>query len=298
MKLRKHTYILSKDGFILCVLLSNTDYYAGEILYGQVPIDNCPIKIIDGIRYFKYWFLQKTKYAGYYESINSIYQKFTLKHPFIGQLFKVNKDCIEKVWSPIEYNRLTQNYSKQRLIIENLSKILTIEPRYISIGGSNMLDLNHMSKQDFDIIINSKKQSSKMVVAIRKLTNDPQYWINTNNEHIHHRRFIFDSRVICPFGQSDDDSIFEDSPYELINSDTKMEAVVIDDSESLLSPARYKIVIGNEELCLISYNVGHTALLKKGNKIRFVAPQYVFKINDKLIKTVVIPIEGTWIDIY
>jgi predicted nucleotidyltransferase len=309
MKLKKHSYILSKDGFILCVLLIDTDYYAGEILYGQVPIDNCPVKIIDGVKYFKYWFLQhkdrkifgnvgeKTKYVGYYESINLIYKKFTMNHPFIGQLFRVDKDRIERTWTPIEYDNLTQKYSEQGLIIKKLSKILNIEPKYLNIGGSNMLDLNHMSKQDFDIIINSKEQSAKMVTAIRRLTSDELYWINTNNKHIHHRRFMFDTRIICPFGWAADDFIFEISQYKLVKPPTKIEAIVTDDSESLLSPSRYRIVIDNEELLLISYSVGHTALLKKGDKIKLVAPQYVFRISDKLIKSVVIPVEGTWINI-
>ncbi len=308
-EIKKHSYILSKDGFILCVLLIGTDYYAGEILYGQVPIDDCPSKIIDGVKYFKYWFLQhknrktfgnigeKTKYIDYYKSINSIYKEFTFNHPLIGQLFKIDKDSVDKIWTPIEYRYLTQKYSDQKLIIEELSKKLNIGPEYINIGGSNMLDLDHMSKQDFDIVLNSKEQSAKMVKAIRKLTSDESYRININDKHIHHRRFMFDSRIICPFGRSDDDSIFDNSPHELIKSTTKIEAIVTDDSESLLSPSRYKIIIDDEELYLISYCVGHTALLKKGDKIKLVAPLYVFKINDKLPKAVVIPVEGTWIDI-
>lgn len=310
MKLRKHSYILAKDGFILCVLLNTKNYYAGEILYGQVPIENCPIKCIDGKNYFKYWFLQSvnrkllgsagegTNYSHYYEEIVAIYQDFSFRHPLVGNLFKVDKDCIEKIWTPMSFSQLIQLNLKQRFLIKRLSSLSNIDSDNIDLGGSNILDPNHISKNDFDIILNSRESSSKMVNFIRKLTKDPLYWERTNNKHIHHRRFLLSSIKICPFGISDDDDIFENSPHNLVFSNSDIDAYVLDDSDSLLSPARYRILVNKKEMYLISYNVGHTALLKKGDRIKFKASQYVFKINNKSVPAIVIPIEGTWIEIY
>ncbi len=309
MKTRKHSYVLAKDGFILCVLLNTEHYYAGEILYGQEPIENCPIKQIGGKKYFKYWFLQsadrklrgslgeETNYSNYYERVAAVYRDFSFRHPLVGNLFKIDRDRVKKLWTPLKFDYLDRHNLKQKFIVEKLSSLLNIGLHNIDLGGSNILDPNNISKNDFDIILNSKESSTNMVNQIRRLTKDPVYWERTNDKHIHHRRFILNSIKICPFGISDDDEIFENSPYNLVKSNLDIDAIVLDDSDSLLSPARYKIMIDDDVLNLISYNVGHIALLKIGYRIKLRASRYIFTIDNKSVPAIVIPIEGTWIEI-
>jgi len=306
MEIKKHSYILSKDGFILCVLASGRDYYAGEILYGQEPTENCPIKVIDGKQYFKYWAFQsgnrklegrsgeKTSYSHYYKSASELYKQFSFDHPLIGQLFKVDTSRIKKVWSPLPFAELQK---EPQSMVTSLAELLNINPNNINLGGSNMLYPDRISKTDFDIILNSEKASSAMVKMIRKLTNDPVYSEKSKNGHIHHRRFILNGVNICPFGSSANDSVFEQLDYKLIHEPVEIEAKVINDSDSLLSPSQYKVLVKGKEMSLISYHVAHTALLKIGNTIKLKAAQYEFNIKGKSVLSIVIPIEGTWIEI-
>lgn len=305
MKLGKHSYILTKQGFLLCVLLNTRTHYAGEILYGQVPLENCPIKNIEGSAYYKYWSLQsgnrkifgksgeQTSYRYYYDAVSRLYPQFTYNHPLAGFLFKADKQDVCRVWEPIPFAKLVD---EPRRLVDKLSNLLQISARYIDVGGSNMLDTEHIVKTDFDIIINSKKASKEMVKNIRKLTGDPSYWEKSSNGHIHHRRFVFNSVNICPFGSSKDDDLFESSSFVQAINKQEIEAQVLDDSESLLSPARYLISVGNKKMNLLSYYVAHTALLKKGDRLKLEASKYRFNINSKSVFAFVIPTEGTWIE--
>ncbi|TSC86812.1 MAG: hypothetical protein G01um101416_577 [Microgenomates group bacterium Gr01-1014_16] len=307
MKIKKHSYILSKNGFILCVLANIGNYYLGEILYGLLPQKNTSIKYIDGKKFFKYWSIQNknkklkgkvgepTKYDQYYKTVSAIYGSYSYDHTLIGKVFRVEKDEIEKIWIPVNFESLGV---KQKPYIEKLSNFLSIDPENIDVAGSNMLDQNILSNNDFDIVLNTKESSQRMVSMIRKLTSDPLYNEEIRPNNIHHRRFILNSVKICSFGSSEDENIFEDSKYTLISQSKKKKARVIDDSESLLSPSKYKILVDNKESYFISYHVGHTALFKKDDFIEFEAPLFDFKIKNKNVSAYVCPIEGTWVAIF
>jgi len=306
INIKKHSYILSKKGFILCFLGRKDNYLLGEIIYGRKKYPELKEIQIDGGKFYKYWSIQnkkkklsgkvgeKTTYEKYNEIVSKTYPDSSYSEPLLGKVFRMDEEDIVKVWSPITCNGFDKSYRK---IIKKLSNLLEISEKKILIAGSNMINPKSMSTNDFDILIDSKESSRKMVQQIRRLSTDSRFYEIIRSNHIHHRRFILDGIKICPFGSSKDEDIFEVSEFKKLEDTKFVQAKVVEDEDSFLSPSRYEIEVGGKILYLVSYCVGHTVLFKKDDVIEFELPMYEFTMRDCKVQANVCPIEGTWITV-
>jgi predicted nucleotidyltransferase len=305
MVIQKHSYILTKD-FVLCCLSEDNKYFYGEILYGKKALKNVKIIRINNKKYYKYWELEnmlkkhqtiigeKTNYEKYIGSTKKLYPQNYCLHKLIGKLFRVPKDEIIEVLAPKKYSRLNQY---QKKIINHLCVKFSVPYTRLLIGGSTLFS-GKTSFPDFDVIINGKKEGIKTSELLTKITKNKQNKILIGIKKYHPRRFRLKNVIICPFAIHNQDNFFEVTKVKEIEKSKKVIAKVIDCSESLFSPAIYKIKNNeNKMYYLISYFVGHNHLFRKNDLIEFKAPLYEFYLKNIKKRAYVIPIQGSWIDI-
>jgi predicted nucleotidyltransferase len=305
MVIQKHSYILTKD-FILCCLSEDNKYFYGEILYGKKALKNVKIMHINGKKYYKYWELEsmikkhqtiigeKTNYEKYIKSTKRLYPKNYYLHKLIGKLFRISKDERIKVLVPKKYSKLNQY---QKKIINHLCVKFSVPYNCLLIGGSTLFS-GKTNFPDFDVIINGKKEGIKTSKSLTKITKSKKNKILIGIKKYHPRRFRLENVIICPFAIHKEDNFFEVAKIKTIEKPKKDIAKVVDCSESLFSPAVYKIKNNENNIYhFISYFVGHNHLFRKNDIIEFKAPLYEFKIRNIKKRAYVIPIQGSWIDI-
>jgi len=305
MKIPKHSYVFSKD-FILCCLAEDDKFFYGEILYGKKRMNNLPTVKIDNIIYYKYWALEHTKkidskktgektgYTKYLIQTRRLYPKYYFHHPIIGDLFRISKKEVISIMAPKNYNLLS-NYQKK--IINFLKIKFSLPNKNILIGGSNLIKEKDNS-YDFDILIEGKSAGIKVSRLLNEIVKNKKNRILIKEGKYHRRRFHINKNIVCPFSIYKTDNFFEIAKIKKLKNPKKITVEVIDSSESLFSPARYKIrTEEGKHFLLISYFVGHNHLFKEKEKIEFKAP--LFRFSNNLIKkqAFVIPIQGSWVDI-
>lgn len=300
----KHSYIFSKD-FVLCCLSEDKTFFYGEIIYGRKRLREVKMIKINNFKYYKYWELEhikkikykkvgkKTNYNRYLNLTKKLYIKNYFTHPVMGKLFRLPKKDAIRIINPKKYLELKKS---QVRLVNLLMAIFSLSQKNILIGGSSLLN-EKMSHNDLDIIIYGKKEGIRSSKILNKITERRENRISINKENFHRRRFKLFGIPICPFSIYNGDNFFETTKIKKIKKSRKISADVIDCSESLFSPARYKVRVNNKNYLLISYFVGHNHLFKNGEKIEFKAP--LFEFTKKLIKkqAFVIPIEGSWVKI-
>ncbi len=301
----KHSYVFTKD-FILCCLSEDQKYFYGEIIYGKEALKNVKVICINGEKYYKYWELESmrkkhqtvigggTNYEKYIKSTKKLYPQNYYSHKLLGKLFRVFKGDIVKIVAPKNYKELNEN---QRKTFDTLMKKVGLPRDSVLVGGSTSL-LKKTNLTDFDIIISGKKEGIKASKWIDKITKNKKNKISIEAKKYHPRRFRIGNAIICPFAIHREDNFFEVTKVKAIEKPKKVIAKVIDCSESLFSPAVYKIKVGkNKNYFLISYFVGHNHLFRKDDIVEFKAPLYRFYGKDIKKRVYIIPLQGSWIDI-
>lgn len=302
MHICKHSYISTKNKeIVLCVIAKDKNYLYGEITYGKKPAVTSKKKILGGI-YYKYWEIQgrfktktgknhiRTKYINYYRKVKALYPQYAYSHEVIGPVFRINKESIGIKWIP---SRAKSHRAK--LIVNEISKLLNVEPKNILIGGSNMFNRNALSENDFDIVLKGKRNIKNAISQINKLIKNEKHALFVDENKIHQRRFRIKNTIICPFGIDPSDNILDNAPYRKIENEKIINGEVIDDSNSLLLPAIY--TLKNKEIgkfLLVSYCVGHQKLFSKGDFVSLEAP--VYKTRKLKYPIVIVPVQGLWIE--
>lgn len=305
----KHSYLVTKENFILCYLAKDSKYLYGEIVYGNIPIKGIKSIYFHKKRYYKYWTLQgarkkligkageETTYQNYIRIIKDIYRKYYTLHPLLGEVFRIKKGDIKRILLPIDYQKAN---NQQKDLLVKISKKLGIPLNSILIGGSGILfpGSKKINRNDFDIIINGEVNGVKASNSISGLIRRPRYQEKLGSKKVHPRRFIIDGIPICPFATYPKEDFFERLRYRIKRPNNAITAEILDDSYSLFSPAIYRIKSKKSDLYLISYFVGHNHLLRKGQIIKFKAPLFKFyeKSRNKTY-AYVIPFDGSWIEI-
>lgn len=305
MKIPKHSYVFSKD-FILCCLAEDDQFFYGEILYGRKRMKSVKTLKFEDNLYYKYWELEhmkkinrkntggKTGYIRYIIQTKKLYPQYYFQHPVIGDLFRILKIEVIKIMAPKDYNQLNK---LQKQIITLLRIKFSLLNQDILMGGSNLLKEKD-KPNDFDILINGKSAGIKVSKLLNKITQNKKNRILIGERRYHQRRFHINKKIICPFSIYEKDNFFEIAKIEKLRNPKKTIAKIIDSSESLFSPARYKIkTMEGKDYLLISYFVGHNHLFKEKEIIEFKAPLFQFSKNSIKKQAFVIPIQGSWIDI-
>ena len=305
MKIPKHSYVLSKE-FILCCLAEDDNFFYGEILYGKKRINNLPTVRVDNAIYYKYWALEnmkkindkntgeKTGYARYLLQTKQLYPRYYFHHPIIGDLFRISKKEAIGIRIPRYHNRANKS---QKKIFGFLRIKLSLLNKNILVGGSNLIKEKN-NPNDFDILIKGKSAGIRASKILNRIVQDRKNRILIGEGKYHRRRFHINQSIICPFSIYNGDNFFEISKSKKIKNPKKIIAEVIDSSESLFSPARYKIrTKEGKHFLLISYFVGHNHLFKEKDSIEFKAPLFQFSKESTTKRAFVIPIQGSWVDI-
>ena len=137
----------------------------------------------------------------------------------------------------------------------------------------------------------------KVSKSITKLIKNEENRLEIGTKKYHPRRFRIKNAIICPFAINSKDNYFETTKAKVIEKPKEVIAKVIDCSDSLFSPAVYKIKNEKNKVYLISYFVGHNHLFNKNDIIKFKAPLYEFKREKIKKRAYVIPIQGSWVEI-
>jgi len=286
--MNKHQYLIT-DNFIFCILSEDKNFFYGEILYGIKKVKNVKKMQLKGLEYYKYWDLANRKKGGnykiYFKKVKKLYPHESFNHPLIGKLFRFDKTR-KYVLLPLK------NSSSLNIKLKNeLNGLLGIDSFYI--GGSHLLEISN--KNDLDIIVKGINKNKKVSKELLEIIKKKEYALKESNS-LNRRRFrLLNNTIICPFGISRKDNIFEKNFIKKIGK-KRISAKVVDNSLSLLSPAVYKLNVNGRESYLISYYVGHNHLLNLGENIKFTASLCLFK-QRKIPLAYVIPIQGSWIDI-
>lgn len=302
MKISKHSYIFSKD-FILCCLGEDKHFFYGEIIYGMKKMKGVKVIKIDNFHYYKYWGLEhlkktnhkkmgeETSYMKYFILTKKLYPNYHIVHPIMGNLFRISKREVKNTILPPKKFRPLNKIQKE--IFDFLKIKFSLSNKEILIGGSNLIDKG----TDFDVLIKGKSAGIKASKILEEVTKNKGNRILIDKNKFHSRRFYVNKEIICPFSIYKNDNFFEIAKPKQLRSSQKITAEVIDSSESLFSPAQYKIKVGKEIFLLVSYFVGHSHLFKKGEIIKFRAPLFQFSKGLIKKKAFVIPIQGSWVDI-
>jgi len=238
---------------------------------------------------------EATNHTRYIEGVPNYYLRRIDKHKMLGKVFKLNNRDIVKRWEPFKPSKLTNK--KQASFIKRLLKVLDLSIDAIRIGGSNMFSGQLSSKNDVDIIIQGRKNSKIALRKIREIIYKGDQGIYLKNGSFHHRRFWFEGKQICPFASHTLEDKYDNLKIDTAEEAEEIKAEVIDDSNSLFSPAIYMLKTGKGKFPLLSYHVGHLMLFHKRDNITFKAQRYLLNHNGNEEKVYVISTGGTWVTI-